>query len=904
MNMAKHRPGTVLTFYSYKGGVGRTMALANVAMLLARWGRRVLVVDFDLEAPGLERYFAAVPKDAERTGRAGVVDLLLTLQNRQPCLWQDALIRLEIDGGHGCLHLISAGRDDGAYIRRAQSLQYDALFADENLKFGDALTDLRKQWQQEYDYVLIDSRTGISDIGGICTILFPDILVMLFTANEQSVQGCADVIRRAKLAQENLPEDRWRLRAVPLLSRDERRAEFEQSEQWRPRIGEQMGEFFNDWLSQDVSAQAVLDTLYLPQVPYWSFGERLPVYERPADINDSGSLAAAYAKLGRLIDSGLDWTCVDLGDAAYQQEWRGRRLQELEAALVHAHAPSEREVILADSAALHRELYGPDDRRTLGAIRRHADQCFRDGAFSIARVQFEDLFYRSRRVLGIDAPETRSSLALLRQTLGQIGDHQALSVLPNDVELSATKLKNNENILAKKSESAAECYRQGKYRKAAELWSEVLESYQKSVGSDHPHTLTSMNNLAASLSAQGDHAVARTLQEQALDAFRRVLGPDHPDTLSSMNNLANTLYAQGDWVGAKMLQEQALEASRRVLGPDHPDTLTSMNNLASTLRALGDLAGAKILNEQELEASCRILGPDHPDTLTSMGNLASTLRALGDYASARTLHEEELDASRRILGPDHPDTLTSINNLATTLFAQGDWAGARVLHEEELEACRRVLGPDHPYTLTSMNNLAGTLRALGDLAGSRMLHEQELDVCRRILGLDHPHTLTSMNNLAGTLYALGDLDGARAMHEEALEARRRLLGPDHPHTLTSMNNLAGILFAQGDLAAARNLEEQALEASRRILGADHPDTLTSMNNLAGTLFAEGDLIAAKDLGEQALEASGRILGPNHPDTLITMGNVARTLRALGDLIKARALEEQIEKASAVRTGVD
>ena len=48
---------TFFTFYSFKGGVGRSMALANVADILARRGLRVLVIDFDLEAPGLERYF-------------------------------------------------------------------------------------------------------------------------------------------------------------------------------------------------------------------------------------------------------------------------------------------------------------------------------------------------------------------------------------------------------------------------------------------------------------------------------------------------------------------------------------------------------------------------------------------------------------------------------------------------------------------------------------------------------------------------------------------------------------------------------------------------------------------------------------------------------------------------------
>jgi MinD-like ATPase involved in chromosome partitioning or flagellar assembly len=50
-------PGWIYTFYSYKGGVGRSMALANVGVMLASAGHRVLLVDWDLEAPGIEAYF-------------------------------------------------------------------------------------------------------------------------------------------------------------------------------------------------------------------------------------------------------------------------------------------------------------------------------------------------------------------------------------------------------------------------------------------------------------------------------------------------------------------------------------------------------------------------------------------------------------------------------------------------------------------------------------------------------------------------------------------------------------------------------------------------------------------------------------------------------------------------------
>ena len=49
-------PAQIITFYSFKGGAGRTMAVANIAWLLAAAGRRVLAVDWDLESPGLHRY--------------------------------------------------------------------------------------------------------------------------------------------------------------------------------------------------------------------------------------------------------------------------------------------------------------------------------------------------------------------------------------------------------------------------------------------------------------------------------------------------------------------------------------------------------------------------------------------------------------------------------------------------------------------------------------------------------------------------------------------------------------------------------------------------------------------------------------------------------------------------------
>ena len=89
--MTDERPSSqIITFYSYKGGTGRSMALANVACLLAKQqsqGNRVLMIDWDLEAPGLHRFFhgrllpvptSSKPVDAVND-TPGLIDLFIDL---------------------------------------------------------------------------------------------------------------------------------------------------------------------------------------------------------------------------------------------------------------------------------------------------------------------------------------------------------------------------------------------------------------------------------------------------------------------------------------------------------------------------------------------------------------------------------------------------------------------------------------------------------------------------------------------------------------------------------------------------------------------------------------------------------------------------------------------------------
>lgn len=274
--------GTVITFYSYKGGVGRSFTLANVAVLLARWGYRVLTVDWDLEAPGLHHYFAPV---LPRAPEGGVIDLAYDFMAGQSSPAAHA-VPLKIE--QGVVALLAAGRQDDAYTGRVQAIDWEDLYGN---GFATFLERCRSEWTENYDFVLIDSRTGISDIGGICTAQLPDRLVVVFTANEQSVAGAVSIAQRADRARDRLPYDRQRHLVLPILSRLDNRVEYQRAEFWRHRCGEITAPLFRNWLAKSVPEDLMLRHLTLPYVSYWSFGEQLPVLEERTPSADQISFA-------------------------------------------------------------------------------------------------------------------------------------------------------------------------------------------------------------------------------------------------------------------------------------------------------------------------------------------------------------------------------------------------------------------------------------------------------------------------------------------------------------------------------------------------------------------------------------------------------------------------------------
>ena len=198
----------VTSFYSFKGGVGRTTATILTALLLARQGKKVLLIDFDLEAPGLASIFANQEDNAERLlAVKGFVDFLIDFEaNRKE------IKKLSIDDYYFVKNeQILVGSNGGELIivpaiatdsKSAES--YIDKLSKANIKFGfgkDYIPDIFLKTLEDKvkpDFILIDTRTGINDVGGLVFNRYAQNIFLIFFGSQQNMFGLESILPELK----------------------------------------------------------------------------------------------------------------------------------------------------------------------------------------------------------------------------------------------------------------------------------------------------------------------------------------------------------------------------------------------------------------------------------------------------------------------------------------------------------------------------------------------------------------------------------------------------------------------------------------------------------------------------------------------------------------------------------
>ena len=290
----------IVTCYSFKGGVGRSMALANIAELLAQRGYSVIVCDWDLEAPGLERYFEEDPaRLAELRAKPGVIDLIAEYKDtlthpmaaasreaelrpaagfervgdinlRQPHTWAEPLAR-DTKMTKGTIRFLPAGRRDGEWEARYDKAVTGMDWAEfyEKWDGGTYFEFFREDLNKHADIVLIDSRTGVTELGGICTHHLADLVLVFTAANDQNLEGAKRMIASLTRPEVRAYREERALGILPIASRVDTRSEEGEVMKFKRRFNEAFGD-----LLREHSGPQFLELSLIPYVGLYSYIER------------------------------------------------------------------------------------------------------------------------------------------------------------------------------------------------------------------------------------------------------------------------------------------------------------------------------------------------------------------------------------------------------------------------------------------------------------------------------------------------------------------------------------------------------------------------------------------------------------------------------------------------------
>lgn len=306
----------IYAFYSFDRKVGRSMALCNVADLFYQRGLRVLVVDWDLESPGVEKFFPVDKGRLEECG--GLMGMLQDYKAKMSTpISQDEGddFKLPLDdiesylvevfegsAGGGRMYVLPAGRRGGGlrleFASNVRSFDWRDFY--QNWE-GDLFFEVLKQRFEELaDVVLIDTNAGASDAIEICTSHFADAVVMLCGVSSQGLEGTTYMASEfCRTGPEHRRQRPCNILIIPAridYSEAEMLNDFKESflravEPLAPPGFEAGGKFF--W------------KLKIPNIPYYEHHEALVV--RQAELAIAEDLAGAYEKLagamGRLTES-------------------------------------------------------------------------------------------------------------------------------------------------------------------------------------------------------------------------------------------------------------------------------------------------------------------------------------------------------------------------------------------------------------------------------------------------------------------------------------------------------------------------------------------------------------------------------------------------------------------------
>jgi CobQ/CobB/MinD/ParA nucleotide binding domain len=295
----------VIAFYSFKGGVGRTTALASFAIQRARLGETIVVVDLDLDAPGAGTLLDSEPPDTE--DQLGVVDYLMELAVRSELKLSDYYHLCLSASERGQIFVFPAGHVDAQYLLMLARLDLEPAPDDTEHPLLQMLEHARRELKPAW--ILLDCRAGLSEASGFALSGLANLTVLLGTISAQSWNGLRLVVER--LGAQRVERGRSQAECLVVQTMTPENPETAESAMSTFRAGAE--ELFKEayyaedpsnedddkfWYVRDMDSQ---DAPHQPSVLYYT--QRLAFIRSIRDVADTLAQDAEYSKLARRIAS-------------------------------------------------------------------------------------------------------------------------------------------------------------------------------------------------------------------------------------------------------------------------------------------------------------------------------------------------------------------------------------------------------------------------------------------------------------------------------------------------------------------------------------------------------------------------------------------------------------------------
>jgi tetratricopeptide (TPR) repeat protein len=283
------------------------------------------------------------------------------------------------------------------------------------------------------------------------------------------------------------------------------------------------------------------------------------------------------------------------------------------------------------------------------------------------------------------------------------------SMLSKALQTARERFADRPAIQAKVLQALCETYfALGMYDQSLKVGLDALALKRKSLGDDHPDTVTMIGNIAHIYNNAGSAKDALPYAEEALKRRRAALPDDDKLVLEAYYRLASTKRSLRQLDEAVEICKKIVATADRVLDPDDDHRLLYRQMLANTYVQMGRQQDALPIREQLLEGFRRMRGENDPLTLGAWSQLAQTQSALGHLEESQAALEEIVRRADKTLGESDPRSMRVLQSLAEVQAKRGETQNARESFQALLERQRKTLPPNNPaidHTIKLMEKL-------------------------------------------------------------------------------------------------------------------------------------------------------------------------------------------------------